>query len=313
MKRYNVFIALLALAIAPVLSTFAQSRALPILEVTPGARNIAMGSNTVGVSKGFYVYTNPTSIFGEGAKAVNLSYSGQLYSKLEGAGNLQYHALGGAYKMGRHAFLAGFRYMGGHKLTTDTEGTLSPKSWTADLKYAMNIGWGLSASIGGSLIQSTFMTTATAGAFNASLHYTDDFNLSGMTVDYTLGGSVAGLGFALDYGKDTKKVDMPAHSDFGGEMGFNFSADHKLSVALNGQAYFLPMDAQSFSAGGGLEYGFRQMIFIRGGYVQGQNDYKMASFGLGGAFGGFTVDAAYQKSIAKYGVDALTVSLGYSF
>lgn len=313
MKRHNVFIALLALAFAPALSAFAQSKALPILEVTPGARNIAMGSNTVGVSNGLYVYTNPASIFGEAVKAVNVSYSGQLYSKLEGAGNLQYHALGGAYKIGRHAFLAGFRYMGGHKHMLDKNETLSPKSWTVDLKYAMNIGMGFSASVGGSLIQSTFITTATTGAFNASLHYTNAFDLSGTTVDYTLGGSVAGLGFALDYGKDFKKVDMPAHSDFGGEMGFNFSTDHKLSVALSGQAYFLPMDAQSFLAGGGLEYGFRQMIFVRGGYVQGQNDYKMASFGLGGTFGGFSIDAAYQKSVADYGVDALTVSLGYSF
>ena len=73
------------------------------------------------------------------------------------------------------------------------------------------------------------------------------------------------------------------------------------------------MDTQSFSVGGGVEYGILRMIFLRGGYVQGQNDYKKASFGLGTAFANFNVDAAYQKSISKHGVDVLTLSIGYSF
>lgn len=314
MKRYyRICATLLAFVLVTTFSVSAQNNALPILDITPSARALAMGSHTVGLSKGMYIYTNPTSFFHNKSKAFDISYTGQLHSLLEGAGRLQYHALGAGYKTGRHAFLAGLRYMGGLEYALDDGTTLAPVWFTTDATYAAKIWRGLAASVGASFIRSKYDTTATTVGCNASLHYSDRIAWVGRAYDYTVGASVVGIGLPLNYGKDRPKVDMPTHTDIGGEIATDIATDHRLSVAVATQLYVLPTRTQSVSVSGGMEYAFRQFCFVRGGYTQGQHDYKMATVGVGVSYRSFSIDATYHKTLIEGGVGALTISIGHAF
>lgn len=313
MKRYSICATLLTLILGTTLSVSAQNNTLPILDITPSARALAMGSHTVGLSKGMYIYTNPASFFYNSIGNFNVSYTGQLHSSLEGAGRLQYHALGAGYKTGRHAFLAGLRYMGGLEYNLDDGTTLSPGWFTTDLTYAAKIWHGLVTSVGASFIRSKYDTSAMTVGCNASLHYGDQIAWVGRSWDYIVGASVVGVGLPLNYGDDRPKVDIPIRTDIGGEIATDIATDHRLSMAMATQLYVFPTQTQSVSVSGGMEYSFRRLCFVRGGYTHGQNDYRVASAGIGVSYRSFSIDATYHKTLIEGGIGALTISIGHSF
>ena len=161
-------------------------------------------------------------------------------------------------------------------------------------------------------------TTAGVNAKFFSSELSDDDKFTGFGADVqaqaVFGDFRAALGVA-NVGSSMKsasgeKFSVPssilAAGDWRGEFGKN---GIEAMVDLN--YYF----SGSFTAAAGVQYDFRDMVFVRAGYHYGAKDAFLPSFatvGAGVKFFGVSVNAAYLlgNDVLK---NTLTVGLGYSF
>ncbi|MCR5709543.1 MAG: PorV/PorQ family protein [Bacteroidales bacterium] len=137
-----------------------------------------------------------------------------------------------------------------------------------DAKYLMaDLGSGKSSCFGGDL--------------GVSLHE------NGMTV----GLKLADLGTKYSFGHDA--YSLPMRVQAGGSYKMEFASVHALTLGAD-LGYILPEEYHSFVAAAGLEYAFNQLVFVRAGYRYATAVApSFASFGLGFAFKGIGLDAAY--------------------
>ena len=127
--------------------------------------------------------------------------------------------------------------------------------------------------------------------------------------DFRAALGVANVGSSMKSASG-EKFSVPssilAAGDWRGEFGKN---GIEAMVDLN--YYF----SGSFTAAAGVQYDFRDMVFVRAGYHYGAKDAFLPSFatvGAGVKFFGVSVNAAYLlgNDVLK---NTLTVGLGYSF
>ena len=145
------------------------------------------------------------------------------------------------------------------------------------------------------------MGSAKASCFGGDLGLS--LHESGMTV----GLKLADLGTEYSFGQNA--YSLPMRVQAGGSYALSFAEVHSLTLGAD-LGYILPEEYHSFMAAAGLEYAFNQMIFARAGYRYASAVApSFASFGLGFAFKGIGLDAAYLLS--KPG-NAWTVTLRVS-
>ena len=89
------------------------------------------------------------------------------------------------------------------------------------------------------------------------------------------------------------------------------SGDHALNIMADADYYF----SGSFAAAAGLQYAFRQMLFVRAGYRFASETCVIPghmALGLGVKFSGFRLDFSWLTASQALG-NTLNVGLGYSF
>ena len=104
---------------------------------------------------------------------------------------------------------------------------------------------------------------------------------------------------------------LPSSARAGISYSHVFGKHHLLDANLDADFYF----SGKTSAAGGLEYGFHEMIFVRGGYrfsSQAAPVPSYASVGLGVKFWGVHIDASYLFA-SKTLNNSFSLSLGYCF
>ena len=107
------------------------------------------------------------------------------------------------------------------------------------------------------------------------------------------------------------KYDLPTSFTVGLEYGYDFLKDHRVSVDADFDYYF----DGGLTFAGGLEYSFRRLVFLRGGYHYGSDDAFLPSFatlGLGFRFKGVKLSGAYLLG-SDYLDGTMTIGLGYQF
>lgn len=105
---------------------------------------------------------------------------------------------------------------------------------------------------------------------------------------------------------------LPASIKLGGAYSLVFAEKHGIEAMVDADYYFL---AGGFAAAAGVQYGFNDMIFVRGGYHYGTSKALLPSFasvGLGAKIFGVRLDVAYLlgNDVLK---NSLSVGLGYTF
>lgn len=104
---------------------------------------------------------------------------------------------------------------------------------------------------------------------------------------------------------------LPSSARAGVSYSHVFGKNHLLDANLDADFYF----SGKTSAAAGLQYGFHDMIFVRGGYrfsSQAAPVPSYASVGLGVKFWGVHIDASYLFA-SKTLKNSFSLSLGYRF
>jgi hypothetical protein len=276
-----------------------MTRSLPFLEVNADARTAGMGDSYMGETKSMFLYNNPSAFFGS-EKSAYASYGTTIYPKID-AGTSLFHAVSGGYKYNKiHAFMAGWRYIGGLEIPTiDKNGNVGkpvkPMDWSVDLGYALQTSDNFSISIGVGFIQSSNYKVARNYGFGFGINYNNYIN---KLYRYSLSANIKDIGPKFKYGKSEYKFQMPTSIGVGGTVEFPISDNHILNTAISTRYYMYPNDASALVAGVGVEYGFKNLVFARGGYHVGdKNDYS--TVGLGFNYKLISFDVAYIIADSK--------------
>ena len=287
------------LIITPTLLV-AQNRSLPILEVNPDARSMAMGNVSLMSTDRNYLYVNPSSIF-YNAERYSASVNGTIFPKNDDvSGRLLYGNATAAWRFAdRHAAFIGYRYIGGEKIAavTDQFGTpgdeIKPLDWSFDIGYSFKINNELSAFATGSFIQSKPANkTANAVSFGVGANYRANVNIGDMQSQLNIAARVLDMGPQIEY--DSNKYDLPTSAEASADITMPLSDINKLNIAVGSRYFFLPTDASLFTVGAGAEYTYNSLVSARMGYHYGENESSRMTLGVGLNIQFISVDAAYS-------------------
>lgn len=217
-------------------------------------------------------------------------------------------AAGASFKIAKFGIAAGFARNGGEKYdivsgTGDIAGTFTPSDLQAGAALSYAITDWLSAGVNAKFFSSELSDDDKFTGFGA------DVQAQAVFGDFRAALGVANVGSSMKSASG-EKFSVPssvlAAGDWRGEFGKN---GIEAMVDLN--YYF----SGSFTAAAGVQYDFRDMVFVRAGYHYGAKDAFLPSFatvGAGVKFFGVSVNAAYLlgNDVLK---NTLTVGLGYSF
>ena len=217
-------------------------------------------------------------------------------------------AAGASFKIAKFGIAAGFARNGGEKYdivsgTGDIAGTFTPSDLQAGAALSYAITDWLSAGENAKFFSSELSDDDKFTGFGA------DVQAQAVFGDFRAALGVANVGSSMKSASG-EKFSVPssilAAGDWRGEFGKN---GIEAMVDLN--YYF----SGSFTAAAGVQYDFRDMVFVRAGYHYGAKDAFLPSFatvGAGVKFFGVSVNAAYLlgNDVLK---NTLTVGLGYSF
>jgi len=121
---------------------------------------------------------------------------------------------------------------------------------------------------------------------------------------FTLGLKGADLGSKYSFGSSPWSLPMRVLA--GGSYDLAPAEGHALTLAAD-LGYIIPTEYSCFTASAGLRYAFKDMVYARAGYhFSSAVAPRFASFGLGIAFKGIGLDAAYLLGAAD---NAWTVTL----
>lgn len=177
------------------------------------------------------------------------------------------------------------------------KGTFKPSEQRILLGASLKLGDNLFIDVNGKYF-STDLAGKNASAFggDVAFHYVKD--------GLTLGLKGADLGTKYSFGENAYALPMRVLA--GGSYCMAPADKHAITLAAD-MGYILPKEYKAFTAAVGAEYAFNQMIFARAGYhFSSAVAPRFASFGLGLAFKGIGLDAAYLLGQAA---NAWTVGL----
>ena len=286
------------LIITPTLLV-AQNRSLPILEVNPDARSMAMGNVSLMSTDRNYLYVNPSSIF-YNAERYSASVNGTIFPKNDDvSGRLLYGNATAAWRFAdRHAAFIGYRYIGGEKIAEEgkygsTGKDIKPLDWSFDIGYTFKINNELSAFATGSFIQSKPANkTANAVSFGVGANYRANVNIGDMQSQLNIAARVLDMGPQIEY--DSDKYDLPTSAEASADITMPLSDINKLNVAVGSRYFFLPTDAALLTVGAGAEYTYNNLVSARMGYHYGENESSRMTLGVGLNIQFISVDAAYS-------------------
>lgn len=202
------------------------------------------------------------------------------------------------------AFGLGGKYIYGKSMDVTssagvTTGTFTPTDIVGAVAVSYSFTDGLSAGVTGRFVSSSISDGVSGSSFmgDISLAYISPIGLRASA-------SVCNLGSSIDYGNGSYSPDSMA------KVGASYSI---AGATASLQADYLFSGA--FMAGLGIEYGFKDIAFIRCGYHYGDNSKAVpsyASVGLGVEYVGVSFNAACLLASEALG-GTMLFGLSYSF
>lgn len=308
-------LATLTLSAIMTLSGSAQSRILPILEANPDVRSAAMGNAMLGNVNQMYIYANPAALVFD-KHTFSIDAGTEVYPKAEEGRLMQYNLAAGYKFTERAAVLMGMRYQNGvtvNSLGDKASARIRPHEMTLDLGYAFAVTDDVAVYATATYAKDHAATSADVWAFSFGAAYQKPFKLTEtVPTQLTVGVRLMDFGKAVKYNGTGLSYGLPTSVVAGGDWGVDFASRHKLTYALSCR-YFTTKDAHETLLATGLEYTYNKLLSARVGYQDAKHASNMLTFGVGGEYGGFKLNASYSHSFRFYGIDTFQASLGYSF
>lgn len=280
-KKTILYTSIVVLCFAALQPIVAQQRVIPLLEAPASAQSLSMGSTNMLNANEAYIYTNPTSIFKQDAKA-SADYSiGILPTDDQ---TMLLHTLTTGYKTKKNAFFLGARYfsMGGLKDIYDVQ--MNPELGKKDLNfhsYAVDLGYAYelnkSLSLYSKLGFANEKIISNMRAYHASVgsFYTGSIKEAA----YSVGLHVGNLG-SYTY-KGESKMLAPLVK-VGGTVQFQTTENQKMEIATD-YGMFMPVEDYKFQShySVGVDYTFFNNYSLRAGSHFGEkNDSFSAGIGV---------------------------------
>ncbi len=314
-------------AILYVACTYSQTAA-DFLSLTPDARSASLGGIGAAPSSDASAQHHNVAryAFAPNKGGVAVSY---IPWTLENTGGMATYYAAGFGRFERNAVSASLSYysMGDIILTPDGQNftTQSLGDFAVDVGYSRQITRLISAGVTAryvSVSRAEQGGITTSGAFAADvgayLHLPVERHV------FSSGLSLTNAGTPIDLGNNFS-ASLPMSLNVGVGYSFDFLGNNNLSLQLNAaQPLTAERSGESISlkqslASAGVEYGFRQMVFVRMGYAHNHKNYGDRShlaFGAGVLVRGISLDAAYLYSTSERDgalMHTVRVTLGFVF
>lgn len=319
-KIINKLASLILLSVASTTAGYAQTTpALSSLETSKDARAVALGGMSLLDTDVQYLYSNPSSIFGD-SNILSVSTSLLGYGRTEGTeGRLINSTTSVAWRfLPRHAIFAGFRYEGGLRYTeiTDKFGTEGkekrPFDLIGDVGYAFEVSERFSAYTTVSLIQSYTGRGTYGVVFGLGGAYITQLRVSGIPFRMMLSGRISDFGPNIYYSRKDA-FPMPAKAAITADISTTGSNTHTFGIALGGSGRFIPSGHRTGEANLGLEYKYRETGSVRLGYRQGIGISSALTAGGGISYEGLRLDLGYLHALQKEAMDSMILTLSFDY
>lgn len=303
MKRTTLIIC------AGVLSLFTQAQSFVTINNDP--TSTAMGETGVSIAaSGFSIYNNTAStVVDTTTWAAVYSYSPYMWNFASG-NNL--HTVAGFYKLGlRHSLAAGVRYFNKADvmLTNDegeNAGIARPIDLSVEIGYAFKMNEHMSLAANVRLVRSNLDVPdakGTAVGFDVGYY----LRKKGLR----LGVLLSNVGSQIEY--NSNKYDMPSWLKVGGSYKWLLSNEHALMGSIQCDYNFQPDSEKGFSSGVGVEYSYKKLAFLRGGYRLASNlmGYNYTTLGMGCNVSLVSLNFAYIVAGSSNPIDkTILISMG---
>lgn len=285
-----------------------HAQSVPYLNVPADARALALGGATAALpADAFALYHNPAAMaFAPHKAALGLSYGTW---QPTAAGNSLFDGAG-TFKVGQNLGLgfAGRYFAHPAYDVTDKNGTLTGQFSPKEMDFAVGAAYKvvdfLSIGAGLRYTGSTLAAGSKASALSA------DLALMARVKGLQLALGLAHLGSKPDYGTGT--YDLPSMIRLGAAYPLQMKEAHRLTLSV--EARYL-LSAASVAAALGLEYAFKDLVFVRAGYHYGDALKAIpsyASVGAGLKFAGISLGGAYLLAGGDSPLkNSLSLSLGF--
>ena len=183
------------------------------------------------------------------------------------------------------------------------DGTVKPASNVLALGAAMALGGDLSVGVN--------LRYATEKAIDKYSGFSADVSAAWKPMEsLTVTAGVSTLGTAI-VSEDGTRYGQPACARVGADWTFTPAQDHSLDVMAGADVYF----SGQWGAALGVQYGWKQQLFVRGGYRLASAWCVVPShlaLGVGYSFGSFRVDVSWLTASKALG-NTLSAGFAYSF
>lgn len=277
---------------------YAQSSpALPHITIDRNPASLAMGATQA--TRALY---NPAAAAFEGSD-VMFSFQGWAPTT---AKSTNLNLLGG-FKFGKFGLnVIGAYQIGEEYETLDASGNVGAKFTPSDLLFGLGFGFAFTENLSAGI--NLKMASSSLAKEVGYTSFAGDIFVMYRTGALKATAGVASLGIPVKSGD--KSYGLPASAKAG--------AAYK--IAFGTSAVELAADFDYFFTGGmgigaGVQYGWNDMIFVRGGYHLGTGNAPIPSFasiGLGAKFIGIHIDVSYLLASPSLG-NTISIGAGYAF
>lgn len=283
-KRYFSSFIILTFVVA-----VSYSQSVSFLNTPSDARTAAMGNAGYMISSPFSVQYNSISVMADNDVATGVGASLLFWQPQAIDATLVNVA--GYHRFNKLGIMAGYR---SNKMSdiekTDVNGnilgTYAPSEYALDLGVGYNVSDNISLGVALHHISSRLDQESSSSALAS------DISILYHRERLRVGIGVANLGSKIDYGY--ADYSLPTRVKSGITYRLLSGGDHSLYSAAD--LYYQLVDNYEGIAGGlGMEYGYRDMLFLRTGYhYESENvGASYATVGLGAKFSKISLDLAY--------------------
>jgi len=208
-------------------------------------------------------------------------------------------SLSGSYRLKDFGFTLGFSYVNGRKIGDFTPDEVQFNGGFS-YKFTKNISGGGNIRYASHSIYTGQSMSAICGDIYIFAHF-GEFNIT---------AGVASVGDKVKTAASSDSYYLPYSAVLAGNWSKTIAKKHSLEANLDLDYYF----SEAISAAAGMQYGYKDMVFVRCGYRYGGNSIipSYASLGLGGKFNGLSINASYVFGSQTLN-NSLLIGLGYSF
>lgn len=297
LRKFSIIIFLFIAGYSYSQNDGAGNTGLSFLKSGVGAREISMGEAVSSISDdGSVVYYNPARLFSGAKNNVTLMHNASV-------ADYTIDFIGAKVSWTKFAFGIGIHSASVSDIEIRTApGAVIDKFTSRDLSIGLSLAYKLSKTISIGitpkfLYEKIYVDESSGMAFDFGATYSKEhINLSFV---YANVGSVNEL--------KNEEIKLPSYIRFGGSYN-TVKGNLSYLIGVDG---FNVTDGGSFHLHTGAEVGYKDIIFLRGGYMT-QYENKSFTAGIGIKYKGLNVDYAFVPYKNEFG-SSNSFSLGFTF